>query len=58
MLPFIQQMFMGTNYVLSTGIRDTEIIPSPASKEPIDYEDRWTKVKILIWQFQWYITNI
>lgn len=58
MLPFIQQMIMGTNYILSTDTRDTAIIPSPSSKEPIDYEGRPTEVKILIWQFQCYITNI
>jgi len=40
MLPFIQQMVMGTNYLLSTDTRDTEIIPSPSSKEPMDYEGR------------------
>lgn len=58
MLPFIQQMVMSTNYVLSIGIRDTEVIPNPSSKEAIDNENRQTKVKFLIWQFQCYITNI
>lgn len=40
MLPFIQQMVMSTNYVLSIGIRDTEVIPNPSSKEAIDNENR------------------
>lgn len=39
-------MVMSTIYILSTSIKDREIIASPKSKEPIDYEGRQTKVKI------------
>lgn len=39
-------MVISTIYVLSTSIKDREIIASPNSKEPIDYEGRQAKVKI------------